>query len=168
MVRGLPENIIAVPPTGVPPVVWLQEESKRYRTGNPCLTPCTVTPGPGAPNVGHTAMWVCRDMAQGDSRTWMVILGYQCLPWTLQILGCVKWGSKKLPSISVTRRVFAFKIEDLLTHYFSPDHFLLAWVSCHFLGRTAPQVQDLVNSSLFTPYVQVQGGQRRVSTVLPL
>lgn len=43
----------------------------------------------------------------------------------------------------------------LTTHYFSPGHFLLAGQSYHFLGRTVPKDQDLVNS-IFTPYVQVQ------------
>lgn len=96
-------------------------------------------------------------MAQKYSKT---LGGYTRLPassvdpanlWEYEI------GTKKLPRIPATLKVFIFKVEDLLTtHYFSPGHFLIAGQSYHFLGRTAPKVQDLVNSSIFTPDVQVQ------------
>lgn len=126
---------------------------------------------------GHPRSWCSRSgmcssvTQQGHGQECSRMLGgytrLPCLPGTLQILRCVKWRTKKLPPIPATLQVSASEVQDLLTtHYFLPGHFLLAWQSYHFLGRTAPWGQPLVNSTLFTPYVQVQGGQGIVPTLL--
>lgn len=159
-------EISTVPPTGVVPGVLLQGERKRKRTGNSCVTSRRVTPGRGALRQGCAAV-----SQQGHGQECSRMLGgctrLPGLPGTLQILRCVKWRTKTLPPIPATLQVSVSEVQDLLTtHYFLPGHFLLAWLSCHFLGRTAPWVQKpLVNKGCFTPYVQVQGGQGIVPTL---
>lgn len=147
-------------------------ESKRYRTGNSCPASCTVTPGPGAFTLGHTALWVSSHVAQEYSRT---LGGYTSLSgsFTDPAKFLALWNeelSNSHPFLQLPEFV-PFKVSRIClpNHYFSPGHFYVAWQLYHLPLRT-PQFQDLVRAVIL-PFMfkfREEGEGYRCSSLIAL